>query len=175
MTFSFKHDLHPTSIEKPRTTRRYPFFFFSKQQETLHASLFSRKNLFPGFIDFAKSNPFGKGTTFSSFSFLHYLSSSTPTFPTSPLGPPFGRPITTIVVVVVAASRFDTNAAATGEGIFATTIGDSWKIGADAALKLVSPAVGSKSDAADWRIDILIARLLTLIVSPLLLFGLPSI
>ena len=71
--------------------------------------------------------------------------------------------------------RFDTNAAATGEGIFATTTGDSWKIGADAALKLVSPAVGSKSEAADWRIDILIARFLTPIVSPLLLFGLPSI
>ena len=66
-------------------------------------------------------------------------------------------------------------AAATGEGIFATTTADSWKIGTDAAWKLVSPAVGSKSDAADWRIDTLIARLLTPIVSPLLLFVLPSI
>ena len=43
-----KPDLHPTSIEKPHTTRRNPFFFFYKQQETLHASLFSRKNLFQG-------------------------------------------------------------------------------------------------------------------------------
>ena len=63
--------------------------------------------MFPGFRDFV--------STFSSFSFLHYLSSSNPTFPTSPLGPPFGRPITTIVDVVDAASRLDTNAAATGD------------------------------------------------------------
>ena len=66
-------------------------------------------------------------------------------------------------------------AAATGEGIFATTTADSWKIGTDAAWKIVSPDVGSKSDAADWRIDTLITRLLTPIVSPLLLFVLPSI
>ena len=68
---------------------------------------FQEKNLFLGFRDFV--------STFSSFSFLHYLSSSTPKFPTSPLGPPFGRPITTIVDVVAAASRLDTNAAATGD------------------------------------------------------------